>query len=150
MVGIFSKLSVYRNGHRRAHDVMDERDVLPLNVEVTAVAAAATVISHGIEVEVEFIPVEHPIEPLNNDHPIQCPLPEPSILNDGRIWKGRVSANATRTGDLPMMPGAGAVEPTSTPKRKPPPHPNGTILPSVSAPEHNLLKLLEECLPSVA
>ncbi|KAL5578798.1 hypothetical protein UlMin_011240 [Ulmus minor] len=37
--------------------------------------------SHEIEVTVEFKPIEHPNEPLDNDRPIQCPLPEPSILN---------------------------------------------------------------------
>ena len=55
---------------------------MPPNPEaVAAVASAATANSHGIEVAVEFNPVEHPIEPLDNDRPIQCPLPEPSILN---------------------------------------------------------------------
>ena len=36
---------------------------------------------HGIEVGVEFKPVEHPVEPLNLDEPVKCPLPEPSILH---------------------------------------------------------------------
>lgn len=42
---------------------------------------AAFAVGHGIEVAVEFKPVEHPAEPLTSDQPIQCPLPEPSILN---------------------------------------------------------------------
>lgn len=58
----------------------DEREVLPPNSEITSANAAAAS-SHGIEVAVEFKPVEHPNEPLDNDRPIQCPLPEPSILN---------------------------------------------------------------------
>lgn len=62
--------------------LQDEREVRPPNSEAAAaVASAATATSHGIEVAVEFKPVEHPIEPLDNDRPIQCPLPEPSILN---------------------------------------------------------------------
>ncbi|KAJ0954762.1 hypothetical protein HanRHA438_Chr00c08g0847411 [Helianthus annuus] len=36
---------------------------------------------HGIEVAVEFKPVDRPIEPLDLDQPVPCPLPEPSILN---------------------------------------------------------------------
>ncbi|KAI4303470.1 hypothetical protein MLD38_039094 [Melastoma candidum] len=67
-------------------------DVLPLNIKFTAVAAVATVISHGIEVVVEFKPVEHLIEPHNNDHPIQCPLPEPSILSIARALKHLTSS----------------------------------------------------------
>lgn len=49
--------------------------------DVTGAGAVAAAAPHGIEVAVEFKPVEHPIEPLDNDQPIQCPLPEPSILN---------------------------------------------------------------------
>jgi len=66
--------------------LQDEREVRPPNSEAAAaVASAATATSHGIEVAVEFKPVEHPIEPLDNDRPIQCPLPEPSILNVRQI-----------------------------------------------------------------
>lgn len=59
--------------------VQDERQVLPPDVEIADPAVAAA--SHGIEVAVEFKPVEHPIEPLDSDQPVKCPLPEPSILN---------------------------------------------------------------------
>lgn len=63
--------------------VQEEREVMPPNPDIagSAAAAASTGTAHGIEVAVEFKPVEHPIEPLDNDRPIQCPLPEPSILN---------------------------------------------------------------------
>ena len=54
---------------------------MPPNPDVAGAATTATSTAHGIEVAVEFKPVEHPIEPLDNDPPIQCPLPEPSILN---------------------------------------------------------------------
>lgn len=61
--------------------VQDEREVLPPNQDLTRAATATASAPHGIEVAVEFKPVEHPIEPFDNDQPIQCPLPEPSILN---------------------------------------------------------------------
>lgn len=57
----------------------DERQVLPPDAEIADPAVAAA--SHGIEVAVEFKPVEHPIEPFDSDQPVKCPLPEPSILN---------------------------------------------------------------------
>ncbi|KAL9369041.1 hypothetical protein Peur_040240 [Populus x canadensis] len=145
MVGIFSRFSVGRGGHRRTQSALAEREVLP--PDVTGAAAVATAAPHGIEVAVEFKPVEHPIEPLDNDQPIQCPLPEPSILNDGRLWKERVSATVHRRGDLPVMKEGGALESENVEPR-PRPRPNQSnrlILPSISAPEHNLLKLLEEC-----
>ncbi|KAG5007837.1 hypothetical protein JHK82_025766 [Glycine max] len=146
MVGIFSRFSIGRNVHRRTQSALDEREVRPPNSEAAAaVASAATATSHGIEVAVEFKPVEHPIEPLDNDRPIQCPLPEPSILNDGRIWKERVSATVRRRGDLPVMKEGGTLESEDAGARPRTSRSNRMILPSVSAPEHNLLKLLEEC-----
>ncbi|KAJ1380354.1 hypothetical protein SESBI_46097 [Sesbania bispinosa] len=49
--------------------IQDEREVMPPNSEAAAAASAAT-------------------EPLDNDRPIQCPLPEPSILNSFRGDEG--------------------------------------------------------------
>jgi hypothetical protein len=145
MVGIFSRFTVGRVGHRRTQSALDEREVLPSNADAAVISNVTDTATHGIEVATEFKPVEHPIEPFDNDRPIQCPLPEPSILNDGRIWKERVSANVKRRGDLPVMMEDGTLEPESTGTRPPPTRANRLILPSLSAPEHNLLKLLEEC-----
>ncbi|KAK0590728.1 hypothetical protein LWI29_030894 [Acer saccharum] len=146
MVGIFSRFSVGRASHRRTQSALDEREVLPPNPEVvTDTATATTAAAHGIELAVEFKPVEHPIEPPDNDRPIQCPLPEPSILNDGRIWKERVSAGMRRRGDLPVMKEEGALEAEAVGTKPRQIQSNRLILPSLSAPEHNLLNLLEEC-----
>ncbi|KAJ4837275.1 hypothetical protein Tsubulata_017332 [Turnera subulata] len=144
MVGIFSRFSAGRGGvHRRTQSALDEREVIPQNADLPIATTATAGAPHGIEVAVEFKPVEHPVEPHDNDQPIQCPLPEPSILNDGRIWKERVSATVRRRSDLPVMKESGGIESESTGMTRP--QSNRLILPSISAPEHNLLKLLEEC-----
>ncbi|CAI9289255.1 unnamed protein product [Lactuca saligna] len=162
MVSLFSRFSVSRNGHRRSQTTLDEREVLPPDTEVaessTVVGATATT-NHGIEVVIEFKPVDHPTEPLDHDQPVHCPLPEPSILNDGRIWKERVSAGVQRRTDLSIVQEGVGPTPTPSPPTPtlpiPPPEPqppaaksqrrtNRVILPSISAPEHNILKLLEE------
>ncbi|KAK8703174.1 hypothetical protein V6N13_021500 [Hibiscus sabdariffa] len=133
MVGNFSRFSVGRSAHRRSKSSLDERDVvMPSNPDVPAAAAAAataTATAHGIEVAVEFKPVEHPIEPLDNDRPIQCPLPEPSILNDGRIWQERVSANVRRA-ELPVINDGDTFESEATEMKPQPIHSNRLILPS--------------------
>ncbi|KAF5460389.1 uncharacterized protein LOC121237152 [Juglans microcarpa x Juglans regia] len=144
MVGIFSRLSVSRAGHRRTQSALDEREALPPNPGVTGVATGAITASHGIEVAVEFKPVEHPTEPRDNDRPIQCPLPEPSILNDGRIWKERASAGVLRKTDLPVMNEDAALASEAAETKQRSTRSNRMILPSLSAPEHNLLNLLEE------
>nr|GLL44503.1 uncharacterized protein LOC109185174 [Ipomoea trifida] len=142
MVGIFPRFSASKAAHRRSQSALDQREVvMPRRLEatggVTIVDGVASAATYGIELMIEFKPVEHPTEPLDNDRPIQCPLPEPSILNDGRIWKDRVST-VQRRGDL------GAREEAGRGGMKPTPPSNPTIHPSISAPEHSILKLLEE------
>ncbi|KAJ4951530.1 hypothetical protein NE237_028362 [Protea cynaroides] len=148
MVSIFSRFSG-RTGHRRSQSALEERQGLPPNnvgthVATTAAAAPAAA-SHGIEVAVEFKPVEHPIEPLDNDRPVKCPLPEPSILNDARIWKERMPANPRRRADLPVMKEGTNTESEVGGTRRCPAPSNRMMLPSLSAPEHNIINLLEEC-----
>ncbi|KAK9095584.1 hypothetical protein Scep_027053 [Stephania cephalantha] len=146
MVGIFSRFSGGRiSSHRRSQSVMDNREVPVPNAEAEGTTVAVATATHGFEVAVEFKPVEHPIEPLNNDQPVKCPLPEPSILNDGRIWKERMSATVRRSTDLPVMMEGNPLESESNGSRPRSSRPNRLILPSLSAPEHNLINMLEEC-----
>ncbi|CAN8316446.1 unnamed protein product [Cochlearia groenlandica] len=148
MVGIFSRFSVGRSGLRRTQSALEERGALSPCFDIVASTNTPTGLTHGIVVTTEFKPVDHPIEPLDNDQPIQCPLPEPSILNDGRVWKERVSASMRRRGDLVIgqdeESDGSVTKPSQTSQR----NPNRVILPSLSAPEHDMLNLLEECKAS--
>lgn len=36
---------------------------------------------HGGEVDMEFWPVEHPMEPPDEDRPVKCPMPDSSVLD---------------------------------------------------------------------
>ncbi|KFK44953.1 hypothetical protein AALP_AA1G325000 [Arabis alpina] len=147
MVGIFSRFG--RSSHRRTQSAIDDKEVLAPNSDVTATTTntgTTTTATHGIEIATEFKPVEHPVEPLDNDLPIQCPLPEPSILNDGRIWKERVPASMRRKGDLQSLKDESAGESDGYVSKPPRPSPSTrSILPSLSAPENDLVNLLEEC-----
>ncbi|KAJ0239987.1 Cystic fibrosis transmembrane conductance regulator [Hirschfeldia incana] len=151
MAGIFSRLPVSRSGHRRTQSDTDELRALPPNTALVASLNNLAGSTHGIEVATEFKLVEHPVEPLDNDQPIQCPLPEPSILNDGRIWKERVSASTRRRGELAIAQDGVDVESDgSVTKRSPSSqrNPNRRFSPSLSAPEHHMLNLLDECKAS--
>jgi len=35
----------------------------------------------GVEVDMEFWPVEHPMEPPDEDRPVKCPMPDSSVIN---------------------------------------------------------------------
>ncbi|KZV46458.1 hypothetical protein F511_10563 [Dorcoceras hygrometricum] len=142
MVGMFSRFYESRSGGlRRSQSAVDEREVLPPSVEATSaepIATAVSIAKDNIEIAFEFKPVVHPMEPLDLDRPIQCPLPEPSMLNDGnhgRIWKEQVIKP-----DVPVVHMA-----ASTHSQKPRPVPTKAIAPSISAPEGSILRLLEEC-----
>ncbi|ONK77296.1 uncharacterized protein A4U43_C02F5080 [Asparagus officinalis] len=101
MVGIFSRLSSGRIGHRRNRSAADARQTLAQNVEVLSPAPAST--TCGIATSAELKPVEQPIEVVDYDQPVKCPVQEPSILNDGRIWEERRSSVSSRVrSDLPM------------------------------------------------
>ncbi|XP_072956878.1 uncharacterized protein [Typha angustifolia] len=144
MVGIFSRFSGGWSGHRRTQSAAEIGVTLaPPSAEVGGSNPVVTdAAAHGIDVAVEFKPVEHPVEPLNRDQPVKCPLPEPSILNDGRIWKERMSSVGARVRtDLPVVKEGSDASGT----KSRPPLPRRVILPSISAPEHNIVTLLEEC-----
>ncbi|KAL5207697.1 hypothetical protein ABZP36_032132 [Zizania latifolia] len=147
MVGIFSRFSS-AGAHRRAKSVVEVVETLAPNMNSgeSDPAAVPADCPHGIEVGVEFKPVEHPVEPVNLDQPVKCPLPEPSILHDGRIWKERMStAGARAMTDLPVVKEGSQLESDSSGARSRSSVPKRTILPSVSAPENNILALLDEC-----
>ncbi|KAL6633722.1 hypothetical protein ACP70R_026393 [Stipagrostis hirtigluma subsp. patula] len=156
MVGIFSRFSA--GAHRRAKSaavdgvVSSTGEVVEtlapsMNTGESDPAAVPAESPHGIEVGVEFKPVERPVEPLNLDQPVKCPLPEPSILHDGRIWKEKMSSVSTRVRtDLPVVKEGSQLEPdSSSTTRSRSAGRRRAILPSVSAPEHNILALLDEC-----
>ncbi|CAH9101270.1 unnamed protein product [Cuscuta epithymum] len=121
MLGIFSRLSVIKGGHRRAQSALDNRDELGSKLEGgTVVGTASTAVlagdgctHHGIiEVEIGFKPAEHPSEPFadnNNDNPIYCPLPEPpaaSILNRPGLsqnWEQKWVWVTPDSGELPFV-----------------------------------------------
>lgn len=34
-----------------------------------------------VEVDMDFWPVEHPMEPPDEDQPVKCPMPDSSVIN---------------------------------------------------------------------
>ncbi|MCO5593382.1 hypothetical protein L7F22_047394 [Adiantum nelumboides] len=80
----------------------------------------------------------HPLEPMEVDHPIRCPHPEPCIIQDGRALKER-AASTKRRGPLPFLT-AGEVQSMRWNRRSAPS--DCQIYPTASAPEHSLIDAL--------
>ncbi|XP_068660061.1 uncharacterized protein [Aristolochia californica] len=49
----------------------------------------ANVQSHVMEIDIEFMPIEHPLEPPDEDRPLKCPMPNPSVPNSGGMRNER-------------------------------------------------------------
>ncbi|XP_059659156.1 uncharacterized protein LOC132305542 isoform X2 [Cornus florida] len=69
----------------------DKESLIPVIDETreTRLRGGMDVHQNGFQSEVEFWPVEHPIEPLDEDRPVKCPMPDSSIINDGQIHEER-------------------------------------------------------------
>lgn len=67
-------------------------------------------------------------------------------IQDGSIWKERLSASVQRRADLPVMKEGAHLETGATgTKTRPSPVRRSSLPSSISAPEHNILQFLEEC-----
>ncbi|WOH13256.1 hypothetical protein DCAR_0832765 [Daucus carota subsp. sativus] len=54
------------------------------------------IVRSGNETEIrdfEFGPIEHPIEPLDEDHPVTCPMLNSSVMNNGSMQDEQFSNN---------------------------------------------------------
>ncbi|KAJ7954479.1 Cystic fibrosis transmembrane conductance regulator [Quillaja saponaria] len=79
---------------------------------------------HGVENDAEFWPVEHPVEPQDEDQPVKCPMPHySSVINDGRTHEKRFVENLRKSIEVSTVVMDGKrmvttnVEPTEPPVR---------------------------------
>ncbi|XVE91855.1 hypothetical protein REPUB_Repub01dG0047300 [Reevesia pubescens] len=60
--------------------------------------------ANAIEFDIDFWPVEHPLEPPDEDRPVKCPMPASSSINDGGGHEEKVAAESSRKrSELPEM-----------------------------------------------
>ncbi|XP_050233524.2 uncharacterized protein LOC126682011 [Mercurialis annua] len=56
---------------------------------------------HAVEFDVEFWPLEHPMEPQDEDRPVKCPIPaSSSIINDGRAREESYSESLRKRAEI--------------------------------------------------
>lgn len=44
-----------------------------------------------LEVDFQFWPVEHPLEPPDEDRPVKCPMPDSSVINVSKFHYSFIS-----------------------------------------------------------
>ncbi|KAI5083336.1 hypothetical protein GOP47_0003079 [Adiantum capillus-veneris] len=98
MVGIFSRLSANKAVGLFSHGSLEGKQVI-----INAKEMAGLHVQHGVEPPEEFTPIEHPLEPMENDQPVRCPQPEPCIIHDGQILKERLHLSMQRRRELPFV-----------------------------------------------
>ncbi|XP_028767045.1 uncharacterized protein LOC114724767 isoform X2 [Neltuma alba] len=64
------------------------------------------------ENEADFWPVEHPLEPRDEDRPVKCPMPQSSVINDGGMHEKRfaesIRKRAEASAEMAEREGEGA------------------------------------------
>lgn len=48
----------------------------------------------------DFFPVEHPMEPPDEDRPVKCPMPESSVISDERMHEKRNTESIRKRGEM--------------------------------------------------
>ncbi|OVA03248.1 hypothetical protein BVC80_8977g19 [Macleaya cordata] len=82
-------------------DGLDKKVIqVPLRVEIGSSVGFGG--GQGVEPESEFKPIGHPLEPSDEDHPVKCPVPDSSVLNDGEM-KERFTESMRRRAELPSV-----------------------------------------------
>ncbi|XP_004504605.1 uncharacterized protein [Cicer arietinum] len=55
---------------------------------------------HGVDINTDFFPVEHPMEPPDEDRPVKCPMPESSVIRDERMHEKRNAESLRKRGEI--------------------------------------------------
>ncbi|XP_077236216.1 uncharacterized protein LOC143877838 [Tasmannia lanceolata] len=105
---------------------------------------------HGVELDVEFKPIEHPLEPLDEDRPVKCPIPNSSVLNDEGTRKERTAESLRKRAESSAATEYGMVMVAAQPpvqavrKRHHALTRNQSAPPSFRSPQSNVLQILQE------
>ncbi|XP_022156065.1 uncharacterized protein LOC111023031 [Momordica charantia] len=51
---------------------------------------------HEIVVDLEFWPLQHPMQPDDEDRPVICPMPHSSLVHEGTMHNGKRTAESWR------------------------------------------------------
>ncbi|KAL5553338.1 hypothetical protein UlMin_040739 [Ulmus minor] len=66
--------------------------------------------SVGVEVDFEIWPVEHPMEPPEEDRPVKCPMPHSSVVNDEGKREKKLAESLRKKAEESATTAAGEAE----------------------------------------
>eukprot|EP00262_Sarcandra_glabra_P008686 TRINITY_DN22329_c0_g1_i1.p1 TRINITY_DN22329_c0_g1~~TRINITY_DN22329_c0_g1_i1.p1 ORF type:complete len:156 (-),score=28.76 TRINITY_DN22329_c0_g1_i1:214-681(-) len=150
MVGLFSRISVYRRSHSSLVDIKETHVRKSDEVVETDCNVGASVGDHEVAVEVDFDfkPIDHPIEPADDDRPVKCPMPNSTVLNDGRASKGPFAEGLQKQAEYLVVNEEGIVmfaEPSPQAVRKRHHSLTQDHTPPFLPPQSTIFQLFQEC-----
>ncbi|KAK1309305.1 hypothetical protein QJS10_CPA09g00261 [Acorus calamus] len=106
--------------------------------------------SHVEEYNVNFKPIEHPLEPPEDDRPAKCPMPKSSVLNGGRVWKEQLPEGLRKRSESLMANEEGVEEeqpPMQAASKRHHTHPRNRAAPhSTTSPStSNVFQIFQQC-----
>ncbi|RDY00358.1 hypothetical protein CR513_16469, partial [Mucuna pruriens] len=113
-MGIFLRLQLFKD---------EKESEFPLIDETSAIVQQNSIIMEvhhlqGVDKSTDFCPVEHPMEPPDEDRPVKCPMPESSVINDERMHEKRFAESVRKRGETTRVVADG--ERTTTMDAEPP------------------------------
>ncbi|KAI5076594.1 hypothetical protein GOP47_0008659 [Adiantum capillus-veneris] len=89
--------------------------------------------------EAETSLTAYPTEPMELDHPIRCPQPEPGVIHDGDFFRKKLQSSTKKTREISFL----TEKEVCFLQSRQPLSDNWPIFPCASAPEPSISKLLD-------
>ncbi|XP_077230315.1 uncharacterized protein LOC143863518 isoform X2 [Tasmannia lanceolata] len=142
MVGIFSRFTSYRRSDYFPMDIKESQS--PRSDEVgDTVPSGTDGCDHGVELDDEFKPIEHLLEPLDEDRPVKCPMPNSSVLNEWTVESLRKRAELSAAIEEGMVVAAAQPPVDAVQKRHHALSSNQSVSPSFRVPQNKIFQVLE-------
>ncbi|KAG9457680.1 hypothetical protein H6P81_002188 [Aristolochia fimbriata] len=89
IAGIFSRFPGYRRSHSALPEDKNGTGVRAAEGSKETGCSKANGHGHVMEIDIDFVPIEHPVEPPDEDRPLKCPMPNSSVPNSGGMRNER-------------------------------------------------------------
>ncbi|KAH0469636.1 hypothetical protein IEQ34_001194 [Dendrobium chrysotoxum] len=98
-----------------------------------------------VEYDAEFKPIEHPMEPLEEDQPVKCPMPDSSLLNEGKNTLKEPLGDEFLSMEEPLQDNEESIPLQADRKRHHKIHQDSSIQPPFWGSQYNIFQVFQQC-----